>query len=181
MHAVIPPLLTLLFSLNSLALVPPQGGKDVVTGKEIKVTAPTKARVVVFLSAHCPCSAAHESVLATLHQRFTPQGVEFLAINSNANETETESKAHFTKARLPFPVIHDPKASWADQFGALKTPHAFVLDGNNDVVFSGGVDDSREAKPDSKQYLALALEAVLAGRKPDPSSVRAIGCVITRP
>jgi peroxiredoxin len=156
-------------------------GKDVVTGRAVAQPAAAKARVVVFLSAHCPCSAAHEPTLALLHQRFASKGVAFVAVNSNANETEGESKSHFSKAKLPFPVIHDPQSRWANELGALKTPHAFVLDEKGDVVFSGGVDDSRDSRPDSVPYLAKALDSVVEGRKPDPSSVRAIGCVISRP
>ena len=66
----------------------------------------------------------------------------FVGVHSNANESQDQGLEHFKGSVIPFPVLRDPGARLADSFGALKTPHAFVLrDGR--VVFEGGVDDGK--------------------------------------
>ncbi len=50
-----------------------------------------------------------------------------------------ETKKHFSETHFPFPVLQDKKSKWADQFGALKTPHAFVFNKSGELIYKGGV------------------------------------------
>lgn len=154
---------------------------DALTGqaRTIKVNDGSRVTAVVFISARCPCSLSHESLLKEMSAEF-PE-VSFVGIHANANESTEEAKAHFAKAALPFPVLHDAKAKIANEFRALKTPHVFVLDPQGEVVFSGGVTDSHDAPRASQNYLRAALLALRGGRKPEPKAVRTLGCVIARP
>jgi peroxiredoxin len=145
---------------------------------ELKKT--SKALVVVFLSSKCPCSASHEQPLNEMFAEFNSKGIDFVAINSNADETDEQRKLHFSEAKLKFPVLKDIDAKWADQFKALKTPHAFVLNPAGEVIYRGGVDDSARAEMSKKHFLKDALVSIANGEKPKTSEGRALGCVISR-
>jgi peroxiredoxin len=154
-------------------------GKNLADSADVVLGPSDKLTVVAFLSARCPCSASHEATLAALAKEFGAQA-RFVGIHSNADESEQESVEHFKKSALPFPVIQDSGAKLADRFGALKTPHVFVIAANGDVVFQGGVDDSHDAKRASREYLKAALQDLRAGHAPQINLARSIGCVIRR-
>lgn len=140
-----------------------------------------KAKVLVFVSARCPCSAGHEPVMRELAREFGPQGFEFEGIHSNADETAEESKTHFAAAKLGFPVTEDPQSRLADQYGANRTPHAFVVSPTGKILFQGGIDDSKVSGRAKRSYLREALEAIAAGKSVEVSEARSLGCVIRRP
>lgn len=158
----------------------PLTGRDLVKGSPVTIdpAASAKGTVVVFVSSKCPCSQSHEPTVAKLAGRF--KDFTFLGVNANADETEAEAKEHFAKAALPFPVVRDEGGKLADRLGALKTPHAFVLGRDGEVLFSGGVDDSHLAESASEHFLADALSAIRDGKAPARKQVRALGCVIQR-
>lgn len=136
------------------------------------------ATVVVFLSARCPCSMGHEDHLAELAKKFP--SFRFVGIHSNKDEPGQLVKKHFGNKKLPFPVLDDENQSVADRFGALKTPHAFVVGRDGQVLFEGGVDDSRLAINAGKNYLETALEEISQGKTPSVKVAKALGCSIRR-
>ena len=140
----------------------------------------SKALVVAFLSSKCPCSASHEKPLNELYNQFRAQGIEFVAINSNADETDEQRKGHFSLAQLQFPVLKDLNTNWADKFKALKTPHIFVLNPSGEVIYRGGVDDSARAENSKVHFLKAALTSIVAGEKIKTPEGRALGCAISR-
>jgi len=153
---------------------------DLLNAKSVEINLKDgKPKVFVFMSAKCPCSASHEAIVAALSQEF--KDIPFFAIHSNANEKLLESKEHFRKTNLPFTVLQDGDVKIADEFGALKTPHAYVVNGSGKIIYSGGVTNSTNGPAATKQLLKEALLNVRAGKDPDPSEVRTLGCVIARP
>lgn len=155
-------------------------GTNLRSGEPIQVD-PSKAKratVVVFLSARCPCSRAHEIALGELSKGFPD--FDFVAVHSNSNEPLGEAQIHFEKAPFAFPVIRDEDAALANAFGALKTPHAFIVGRAQECLFNGGVDDSRDSTRASQHYLRDALALLQQGREPTMKVVRTLGCVIQR-
>lgn len=144
------------------------------------VSKPGKTTAFVFLSAKCPCSSGHEEKLKELAQTYSPE-IQFTGIHSNADESSELAREHFKESNLGFPVIEDPQAKIADELGALKTPHVFLISAEGKILFQGGVDDSKNAAESKTQYLKDALEDVKAGREPKVATARSLGCVIKRP
>src|SRR5437016_987230 len=83
-----------------------------------------KALMIVFAGTECPINNAYLPRLADLHKEYSPKGVQFLAINSNVQDTPDRVAAHAKKNGLPFPVLKDPANRLADRFGARRTPEA---------------------------------------------------------
>src|SRR5262249_43350944 len=120
-------------------------GYDLVTGHQIQSHPASKGTVIVFLSAKCPCSASHEPALAQLARDYQARGFAFVGVHSNADEPQTQAESHFKGIGLPFPVIQDDGQRWADAFGALKTPHTYVLGAQGELLYQGGVDETHNA------------------------------------
>jgi len=156
-------------------------GENIVGTTNIKVPTSNKeakGTVVIFLSAKCPCSNSHIAELKTLPERY--KDFKFVAIHSNVDEDKTTTKKYFTALALPFPVIQDEKAGFADAFKAFKTPHAYVLSPEGEILFQGGVTNSADGASAKIHYLADALEDLSQNRKIKTTMARTLGCVILR-
>jgi hypothetical protein len=139
------------------------------------------ATVIVFLSIKCPCSASHQSALKEMAENYKERGIRFVGIHSNADESFELSATYFKEASLGFPVIQDENAKYADRFRAFKTPHVFVLSPKKEVLFKGGVDNSKVVSKATQHYLKDTLSTILNGKKPEKVDVRVVGCEIKRP
>ena len=144
-----------------------------------------KAIVVVFLGTECPVNNAFLPVLADLHRVYGPKGVAFLGINSNRQDTPDRVAVHARKAEVPFPVLKDSNNVVADNFGAARTPEAFILSPDGTVQYQGRIDDqfgvgyTRPGKP-ARRDLAAALDEVLAGKAVSVPKTEVAGCFINR-
>src|SRR5262245_43931795 len=49
-----------------------------------------KAIVIVLIGTECPISNLQVVTLAEMHQKYSPKGVQFLAVNSNDHDTFAE-------------------------------------------------------------------------------------------
>ena len=144
-----------------------------------------KAVVVLFLGTECPLNNAYLPRLVQLHEEFGPQGVQFLAVNANEQDTADRVAAHARKHALPFPVLKDEGGVVADLFGARRTPEAFVLDAGRRVRYQGRIDDRLGigyARPEPRRHdLAEAVREVLAGKPVSRPLTPVAGCLIARP
>lgn len=154
-------------------------GMDLVTKTSISLKKESAEKTVVFfISPACPCSKAHEPTMKALHAEFGTR-FRFIALHANQNETVEAAQTHYQEVKLPFPVLRDEKAIWANALGALKTPHVFVYEGNQ-MLYQGGIDDSVHPENAKKHFLKDALSAIAQGKKPAVEKARALGCVIER-
>src|SRR5438093_1422250 len=64
-----------------------------------------KAFVVVFVGTECPLANLYVPTLVELHKDYAGQGVQFLLINSNEQDTFIEVSAHAEEREVPFPVL----------------------------------------------------------------------------
>jgi peroxiredoxin len=143
-----------------------------------------KAVVVVFVGTECPLSNAYLPRLAELHQEYGPRGVQFLAVNSNAQDTPERMVAHDRPHPLPFPLLKDPGNHVADLFDARRMAEAFVLDAGGTIRYRGRIDDQygigyQRPRPLHRD-LADALDTVLAGKEVAQPLTPTAGCRIGR-
>jgi peroxiredoxin len=143
-----------------------------------------KAIVIVFIGTECPLANLYLPTLAELHKQFAGRCVQFLAINSNNQDSYADVVAHERERRLPFPVLKDSYQKAADTLGARRTPEAFVLDSGNRIRYRGRIDDQygysfRRAAP-AHTELKDAIQSVLAGQPVRTTQTAVQGCVIGR-
>lgn len=140
-----------------------------------------RATALVFWATRCPCVRRYRQRIDALQQRFGGQGARFLAIASNADDTPSELREQAKLRRLRLPLLRDAGGRLAVLLGARSTPTVVVLDQRGAVVFRGWIDNERQVGERGRvAYVALALAATLAGRRPAQTSSPVYGCLITR-
>ena len=143
-----------------------------------------KALVVVFSCNHCPYVKAYEDRMVAIQRDYQAKGVRFAVINSNDDKNYPEDSFEKMVSRAKekgfnFPYLRDDSQNVARAYGATHTPHLFVFGPDRHLAYTGKIDDNWENPSAVKQhFLRSALDAIVAGRKPDPSETHAIGCTI---
>jgi peroxiredoxin len=143
-----------------------------------------KGFILVFTSNHCPYAEAYEDRLVALYHQYAALGYPLIAINPNAPEASPEDNAHANakKARakgFQFPYLSDSLQQVFPRFGATRTPHVFVLDSNRIVKYIGTIDDNAEAAHRvKKRYVEDAINTMLNGGDPYPTTTKTVGCKI---
>jgi peroxiredoxin len=135
--------------------------------------------VINFWSAECPHAARADALLAN-YLRGWGSRVALLSIASNLNETSVQIADVVAQRGLPL-VLLDRGGVVADLYVALTTPHLFAIDERGILRYRGAFDDVtfRQRTP-TRNYLYDAVEAVLAGARPQPAETPAYGCAIVR-
>jgi len=139
--------------------------------------------IIVFTCNHCPYSVAYEDRINAIAKKYKEKGYQLIAINPNDPISYPEDDFPNMKKRakekgFDFPYLVDEGQKIYPKFGATKTPHVFLLDGDKVVKYIGAIDDSTDPKKVSEKYLENAILALKSGKTPDPSSTKAIGCSI---
>lgn len=146
------------------------------------------AVVVYFMGTECPLAKLYGPRMQKLHEKFSDQGVAFLGVSSNVQDSITELAAHARVHNVTFPILKDLKQRIADQFGATRTPQVFVLDANRQVRYYGRVDAQFTfgagvglAKPQAQRRdLEIAIKELQSGTKITVPVTEAKGCLIGR-
>ncbi|MBX7165538.1 MAG: redoxin domain-containing protein [Pirellulales bacterium] len=160
-------------------------------GNEVKLDAvlsQNKLVVVAFLGIECPLAKIYAPRLQELANEFGPQGVGFLAIDSNQQDSLTEMGHFIRQTTLALPWLKDGNNVVADAFGAERTPQVFVIDAQRRIRYRGRIDDQYGlhtiggyARPEvTRRDLAIALEELLAGKEVSQPETQAMGCLIGR-
>ncbi len=139
-----------------------------------------KGIVVMFVSTQCPVSNEYNERILALHSDYKDQGVQFVGINSNRNESVEEIAEHNKANKFDFVVLKDLKNKIADKFGARRTPEVYLLDEEQILRYRGAIDNNQ--KDPETHYLREALDLVLAEKEipEDRKRTKAFGCTIKR-
>ncbi len=159
---------------SELSLEALDGSKAAISASRAKAT------VVAFISTLCPISNSFNERMTALYNGYSARGVQFVFVNSNANESSNDVAAHIKSAGFPFVVYRDPSNRMADLLGAKATPETYVLDHDGIVRYHGYIEDSPNEARSKKKALRGAVDAVLAGSPVTPAETKAFGCTIKR-
>jgi peroxiredoxin len=141
------------------------------------------ATVVYWTCNHCPYAIAWEGRMHELAADYAGRGVRVLAINSNdAGSHPADSfEAMVERAEREswaLPYLHDESQEVARAWGAERTPHVFVLDGEGVVRYQGAPDSDYDDESQAASWVGDALDAVLGGEPLGRPSTEAVGCTI---
>jgi peroxiredoxin len=141
--------------------------------------------IVAFISTGCPTVKANEDRLMALQEKYHGDGVQLVAINANnpylsPPDTFDEMARRAREKHFNFPYLKDMHGTVADQFGAITTPHVFVLDASRRLVYKGRIDDKRDPSRATYSDLENALRDVFAGSPVGVPETLSFGCAIVR-
>jgi peroxiredoxin len=142
----------------------------------------TKVLVIFFTCNHCPYVIGSDEVTRQTAEKFAPQGVKFVGINSNSVNTYPEDSFDHMVERMnthkfPWLYLYDEPQEVALAYGALRTPHFYVFDQDRKLIYTGrGVDSPRDTSRMTVNDLERALEEHLAGKPVSVPLTNPIGC-----
>jgi peroxiredoxin len=140
----------------------------------------SKAVVVIFTCNHCPVAKSYENRLAILVKKYKKQQVELVAISVSLYESDNLAamKKRAIEKKYAFQYLQDPTQKIGQQFGALCTPHVFLLDAKRKIAYMGKIDDDMFEEDVTERFLNDAIDAVLSGKRPEVSETKPVGCPI---
>ncbi len=143
-----------------------------------------KGYIVVFTCNHCPYSVMYEDRIIELQKTYGAQGYPVIAINPNdpavqPGDSFEDMKVRAKEKAFNFAYLFDEGQKVFPKFGATRTPHVFLLDKSRTVKYIGAIDDNPKAADKVEEtYLVDAIKALQAGKNPEPSFTKAVGCSI---
>ena len=141
-----------------------------------------KVLVIFFSCNHCPYVTGSDEVTRRTAEQFIPQGVKFVAVNSNSANTYAEDDfahmvARMKEKKFPWLYLRDESQQVALAYGALRTPHFYVFDRSRKLIYTGrGVDNPRDTTKTTVNDLETALREHLAGKPVSKPMTNPIGC-----
>jgi peroxiredoxin len=145
-----------------------------------------KAVALFFLGTECPVSNGYAPEFRRLARMFKDRGVLFYGVHPDPDVTAEAAAKHATEFRLDFPILLDPTHVLVKPTGVRVVPEAVVLSPHGALLYRGRIDDryspegKRREEPQTRD-LQLALEAILAGKKPPAERTTAFGCPLPAP
>lgn len=143
-----------------------------------------KGTVVAFWCNHCPFVKKARLRFIELAKLYQPKGISFIAVNANSpaayEEDSFENMQRIAKQYdYPFPFVVDEGSALAHALGAARTPHIFLFDAGDTLVYVGAIDDA-PGSPDQVQHAWLqnAMDSLLSGETVAVPRSKAFGCSI---
>ena len=141
------------------------------------------ATVIVVTCNHCPYVMAWNPRLRRVAEEYAERDVRFLAINANDPTSHpADSPEHMRRFvedhNWPIPYLHDESQDVARALGAEVTPHVFVLDSDQRLVYRGAPDADHKDESQDAAWLRAALDGVLAGEELADPETQARGCSV---
>lgn len=139
-----------------------------------------KPVAVVFSCCHCPYVVAWEDRLNDVARAIDGQA-GFLVVNANAGylgDSPEDMRSRSEEKGFVFPFLYDETQEVASAYGAARTPEVFVLDADHRLVYHGAPDSSHTDPEGADPYLGPALDAALAGTRPEVQESPPVGCTI---
>jgi len=143
-----------------------------------------KGYIIAFTCNECPFAKMYEDRLIEMHNKYASQGYAVIAINPNVSEDNPKESFKSMQSRskekkFPFVYLADEKHEVFPKYGAVRTPHIFLLDKDKKVQYIGTIDDNaRSAENVKVKYLENAIEALKKDEKPKVNFTKAIGCPV---
>ncbi|MFZ2872885.1 MAG: redoxin domain-containing protein [Phycisphaerales bacterium] len=158
-------------------------GKETTLAEQIKAG---KIVVLQWFNPECPFVAKHYKETKTFNDlatTYASKGVVFLAINSGAPGEQGAGARANTEVKkawaIPYPVLLDEAGTVGRAYGAKNTPTMVVIGKDGNVAYFGAIDDdSGAAKPGKTNYVAKALDELLAGSNVTTPKTKPYGCAV---
>jgi len=149
-----------------------------------------KVVVLEWINHGCPYVQKHynSGAMQKLQRSMGERGVVWLSVCSSAPGTQghmgaakwnqvNEEKGSGAKA-----VLIDEDGEIGRRYGAVTTPHMYVIDRDGTLVYNGAIDSIRSTDvadiDRAENYVAAAVEATLAGEPAQPAKTKPYGCSV---
>jgi peroxiredoxin len=165
-------------------------------GKIYSLASFKNARVlaIIFTCNHCPTAQAYEDRIIKLTNDYRDKGVAVVAISPNdpksvnldelgytdLSDSFREMKIRASQKGYNFPYLYDGETQVTSRaYGPVATPHVFIFDKERKLSYQGRIDNMENPRkfPTSSDARD-AIDALLAGSKPQELTTKVFGCSI---
>jgi hypothetical protein len=162
-------------------------------GKEVNLLEDFKGKFVVleWWNHKCPFVEKHYDTgnMQKLQKKYgSRDNVSWVRVVSSAkgkqgfvtsDETKKLNSEHKTSATA---TLFDPSGEMGRWYGARTTPHMYIINPEGQLIYMGAIDDKPTTDTDdidgATNYVSLALDQALAGKKIETSSTEPYGCSV---
>ena len=144
-----------------------------------------EALVVAFLCNHCPYVKHIREGVAGFARECRDRNVAMVAINANdvaafPGDAPPRMREEARAAGYVFPYLYDESQEVAKAYRAACTPEFYLFGKERGLAYRGRFDAARPGnrEPVTGDDLRRALDALLAGRRPDADQKPGMGCNI---
>ena len=154
------------------AKIPPfkASAVSMIDSQDVKV--PT---VYMIIGVKCGATPAYEKRFKAVEDEFRSKGVDFVWVFPNKTESLEDKQGWMKKVGLKGPMIDDTGAAITKALECKNTSQAILTDKDGNIVFRGGIDDSRDEAGVKQRFLADAIKETLAGKKVTTTTAKAFG------
>ncbi len=145
-----------------------------------------KTVVLEWFNPDCPFVKLHhekQTTVADLYKSFNSKNVVILSINSTNSGNASFGKDAAAKKnwKIEWPILIDADGKVGHLYGAMTTPHMFVIDKDGKLRYSGAMDNDKENTKKGKDkvnYVREALDSILAGKTVAHAETKPYGCSV---
>jgi hypothetical protein len=129
----------------------------------------------MIIGVKCGSTPAYEKRFKAVEDEFRAKGVDFFWVFPNKTETLEVKQEWMKKVGLKGAMIDDVDAKIAKALECKQTAQVILTDKTGNIVFRGGIDDSRDEGGVQRRHLAEAIKETLAGKPVSVPTAKAFG------
>jgi peroxiredoxin len=162
-----------------------------LAGKSVRLS-DLKGKYVVleWVNPECPYVQKHynSANMPGLQKEFGAKQVTWLSINSTREghyefKSPQQMESWMKKTGgAPAATLLDRDSKVGKLYGAMTTPHMYVIDPKGTLVYAGAIDDKRSTRLEdvktAKNYVRAALGETMAGKPVSSASTTPYGCSV---
>jgi peroxiredoxin len=138
---------------------------------------------LIFTGNACPTAKAWDEELVRLQSDYRERGIRLVFLNSNnpylsPPDRYDEMVKRVEDKGLNVPYLKDEGGAVARAYGAICTPHVFVLDENRRLRYRGRLADSRQPGAATRHDLREAVDDLVHGRVVRLPQTEPFGCAL---
>jgi len=145
-----------------------------------------KGLLVIFSCNTCPWVLKWEDRYPVVQKMAEANDIGMILLNPNEDYRDKgdgmqDMILYAEKAGYTIPYVLDKNHRVADALGASRTPHVYLFDSEDKLVYVGAIDDNANSAADVEEfYIKDAIEQLSAGQPITTASTKSIGCTIKR-
>jgi peroxiredoxin len=141
------------------------------------------ATVVVFVSNACPYSRAWHDRINQVARDYEVKGVRMFQINPNDSslfpvDSVDGMRQRAESGEFATPYLKDDEQRVAHEWGALVTPHVFIVDQSGKLRYSGNPDGAYDKPELNAEWIRTALDELLSAQPLSRTSSELVGCTV---
>lgn len=157
-------------------------------GKPVKLSDYCGKTVVLeWMNFECPFSMYHYATKPTmveLAKKYKNQNVVWLTINSTSHTTQQRNLNFAKQYKIQSPILDDRSGMVGKDYGALTTPHIYIVNARGNIVYEGAIDNAPMGKVEGDEYVNyadVALAEINGGKAISTPKTKPYGCSVKYP